>query len=914
MSKQPPIKPSAIPRFYTLFVTLLFTSLFLFGYNYFDIWLMEKKYAISSVTAKMRLQIGDYRYHANHIFEQSNTLPVSSQNSASLIKLRPDAYWLENRNQSVDAIIFGQFNDSSVQLAQQLSNYLGILWGSRNEYLSMYYLNGKDNNLLLVTNHSVLKPEIKLKESYLTRTPDIRRSEMLDQSITLEEKESISPINVLRSENLYFYTYKAAFNTVGQLTTVIAFDLPINNLLPVDMSPANFRLQATNLHDFDNSNNVDVSLNGFWLEFSQPLKMMPYKLVYQVPLKTLIADLLFRNVWLLLSILLFFLFSLSGIFYIRRRYIAPNASMGHELKIKNALNKDIIANIPVGLLVYDFESNQMVIYNKIAEKLIPHLDLNKVKTVAQQHHGVIQTSIDEAIYEVKMYNNDLLPETYLFLLQDKDQEVMINKRLQLAHREYDKSIQARRSMLSNINNEIKIPIKGMNDIAVQLKQLSQDENELKLLDKLLAKSEYITEWVDNISLLNGLELGDWQPVNEVFSLSSRLENILKASLATLNAKGLRVYYHFNIPHESLFIGDGYALSKIVTLLFNYAMTTTSYGKISLTVNSSGKYDNHIQIELVDSGSGLSEKDLMSLNYPFLNQSAEDKYSTNSGMTFYLCNQLCKRMDGSLEIKSKLSLGTHYVINLPLVQHDEENSETPRLLEGVTALIDINNPEISKIIHTYLDDYGATYFVKGKENVTEECDIILTDKRYKEKKSTILLVGSLAGFERVKPGLIKCNYNFVDSVINAISLLIEENFSLDESRETPEFTQLTYDLSDNTNAVENIDLFASGDSNIWNIIKNCQIQLANSDYRELFIETVPMDITKLYTDIEQYDLVSLSQTVHRLKGVFAMLELKFLRSSCEALEKHIADNNEVEIKNSISLIDSFVTKLLQQGNQ
>ncbi|MBC8950985.1 MULTISPECIES: phosphotransferase RcsD [Xenorhabdus] len=913
MYKQPPIKPSAIPRFYALFVTLLFTSLFLFGYNYFDIWLMEKKYAISSVTAKMRLQIKDYRYHASHIFEQSNTLPISSQENTPLFKLRPDVYWLENRYQSVDAIIFGQYNDSSVQLAQYLSSYLDILWGPHNEYLSMYYLNGQDNNLLLITTYPILKPEIRFKESYLTLNPETKRTEMLDQSSTLEEKESISSINVLRSENIYFYTYKAAFNATGQLTTIIAFDLPINNLLPVDMSPANFRLNTLNLHEPETSDKVEVSLSGFWLEFSQPLDVVPYKLIYQVPLKALIVDLLLRNVWLLLSILLFFLFSLSGLFYIRRRYIAPNASMDHELKIKDALNRDIISNIPIGVVVYDFESNQIMIINKVAEQLMPHLDLNKVMAMAQQHHGVIQASIDEAVYEVKIYNNGLLPETYLFLLQDKDQEFMASKRLQFAHREYDKSIQSRRSMLSNINNEIKNPINNINDIANQLQLLSQDENEQKLLDKLLDKSKYITEWLENISLLNELELGDWQPDNEIFSLSSRLEDILKVSLPILNAKGLRVYYHFNISRESLFIGDEVALSKIVTLLFNYAITTTSYGKISLVVNSSGKYDNHIQIELMDSGTGLSERDLTSLNYPFLNQSVEDKYSTHSDMTFYLCNQLSKRMGGSLDIKSKLGLGTHYVINLLLSQHDE-NSETPQLLEGITVLIDIHNPEISKIVHTYLNNYGAVYFDKRKEGITEEYDIILTDRQYKEEKQykqekpTILLVGSLAGFKQLKPGMVQCNYNLADDVINAISFLIEENFSLDGSREIYDISKPAGDL------IKYIDLIDNVDSSIGNILRSYQTQLANSDYRKLFIETVPMDITRLYIDIERHDLISLSQTVHRLKGAFAMLDLKFLRSSCEALEKHIADNNEVEIKNSISLIDSFITKLLQQGNQ
>ncbi|WP_426576949.1 phosphotransferase RcsD [Xenorhabdus stockiae] len=897
MYKQAPIKPSAIPRFYALFIILLFTSLFLFGYNYFDSWLMEKKYAVSSVTAKMRLQIKDYRYHAGRIFEQSNSQSLSSLGTVPTLGVGPNIYWLENNSKNIDAIIFGSYNDSSVQLAQKLSHYLEILWGSRNEYESMYYLNGKDNNLLLVTTHPILKPEIRFKESYLTLTSDFKRSEMLAQSIALDERESISSINSLRGENIYFYTYKAAFNSPGQLTTVIAFDLPINNLLPVDMSAANFRLNSNNEYDLDKTSKVDVSLNGFWLEFSQPLNIVPYKLIYQIPLKALVVDLLLRNIWLLLSILLFLLLSFSGLFYIRRRYITPNASMDQELKIKNSLENDIVSNIPIGLLIYDFSSNQLISSNKIAEKLLPYLDLDKVKIMAEQHHGVIQTSIEDAVYEVKMYSSNLLPETYLFLFQGRDQEVMINKRLQLAQREYEKSVYARRSMLLNINNELKEPIQELNDLVIQLKEKSQDEDIQYSLDRLLLKSEYITDWVENISLLNGLESDDWKPTNEIFSLSSQLENILKIFLPTLNAKNLKAYYHFNIPHESIFNGDGQAISKIVSLLLNYAITTTSYGKISLNVSTSGKYNSQIQIELIDSGSGLSEKDLNSLNYPFLHKLAEDKYYTNSGLAFYLCNQLCKKMGGNLQINSKLGLGTHYVVSLPLSQQDED-IEIPQLLEGVIVLVDISNPEIKKIIHNHLDNYGATYFEKSTESVTEEYDIILTDKQNKTKKPTILLVGNLVGFKQMQAGLVQCNYNFVGDVINAISLLIEENFSLIESDE------IASDLKPESDFVQNVD------SNICNTLKSYHTQLVDSNYGKLFIETVPMDVTKLYTDMERYDLISLSQTAHRLKGAFAMLDFKLLKTLCEALEQHIADNNEVEIKSSISRIDSFVTKLLQ----
>ncbi|NHB61273.1 phosphotransferase RcsD [Photorhabdus sp. RW14-46] len=894
-NKQFSINSSTINRYYGLFIILLFVSLFLYSYNYFNAWLMGKKYALNSVATKVVLQIEDYRYHANSIFKQANSASFKPPELVTPMKLRPDVYWLENRYQTIDTIIFGHHSTASVELAQRLSNYMEILWGTRNEYNSMYYLNGKDNNLFLITTHSILKPELRFKESYLTLTAESKRSEMLMQSTALDERENISSIHKLNGENIYFYTYRATFNSPGQLATVIAFDLPICHLLPMDMAAANFSLLSDDEQPPNEINKVNISQNGFWLEFSQSLKGTQYKLLYRISLKDLLIDLLYRNIWLLLADSVFIILSLGGLIYIRRKYIAPNALMSHELQVKDALSHDIISNIPIGLLIYDFSVNQIIMCNNIADHLLPNVDLNKIKMMAKQHHGVIQTSIEDSVYEINMYNLRLLPETYLFLLQDKDQEALISRRLQLAHLEHDKSVQARRFMLTNIRSELKQPIKELDHLAYQLKQILIEENSVRIVDNLLTKSEYISDWIENISLLNELESGEWQAKNESFSLSVILEDIIKKVFPKMNNKGLNYYYHCNINPESLFIGDSTAISKIVLMLVNYAITLTSYGKISLIVNYSQEYKEHIQIDIIDTGAGLNSTDLTNLNYPFLSKATGDKYQSNSGLTFYLCNQLCRKLNGHFTINSKPNLGTHYAISLPLIIGQDQ---CPPLLEDITALLDISNTKIRKIVQNHLHHYGAVYFDKKPENMNREYDIMLTDKPYDSAKSAILLVDNLAGFEQIKPDYIRCNYNLGEAVINAISLLIERSFSFNEFTANLEMSAFNDE---------------SSDYDFDNVINSYQKQLTDSDYRQLFVETVPIDINKLYTDIEQYDLISLSQTAHRLKGVFAMLDLELLKLSCETLEQHITDSNEIEIKNSISRLESFTKRLLQQGN-
>jgi two-component system sensor histidine kinase RcsD len=92
------------------------------------------------------------------------------------------------------------------------------------------------------------------------------------------------------------------------------------------------------------------------------------------------------------------------------------------------------------------------------------------------------------------------------------------------------------------------------------------------------------------------------------------------------------------------------------------------------------------------------------------------------------------------------------------------------------------------------------------------------------------------------------------------------------------------------------------------------QLFAPGYFQLFVDTVPDDVKRLYNEAAEGDMSSLAQTAHRLKGVFAMLNLTPGKQLCETLEQHITECDDSNIKNTTSDIDHYVNILLQQGNQ
>ncbi|MBQ0212852.1 phosphotransferase RcsD [Proteus vulgaris] len=895
------LKPNTLTRLYVLFLLFMVISLFLYAYSYFDTWLDSKKNAINNTTHKFALQVEDYRYHSNQLFQLSNKISDTAffpSLPLTPIKLRSDVFWLEGRDQTIDAIIFGKPNEQTFQLAQRFANSLEIIWGVRNDYSSLYYLNGKGNDLILITTHSVLKPEIRYKESYLTLTAENKRSELLMQSTALDEKESLSPIRKMSTENIYYYTYRIMFNVPGQLTSVVAFDLPINNFLPSELSPHYLRLLPTGQQSVYDKNSIEISTDGSSLIFSQPIAGIPYSLSYEYPLKLIIKEIAYKNIWLLISLLAFISVSVFGHIYIRNKYVFPYISMTRNLRIKEEMTNDIISNLPIGLLVYNFSSNHKIISNSHAEKLLPHIDLSKIRQMAIEHNGLIQTAINNEIYEIRTSNNSNIDNTSLFIFLNKDNEALINKKLQLAQQEYEKNTIARRKILSNMSLELMRPIKDINEMVYQFKELLPESTHQQLLNLLLEKTNYISEWIENITLINKLENQEWKIHKDEFELSTLVESILITASPFMIRKGLTLYFHNNIRPGLLLINDGPALSKIILSLINYAISTTNYGKITVNLNLvKNKDKEEILIDIIDSGSGLTPQDIANIKYPFLGQAMGDKYYSNSGIIFYLCHLLCNKIQGELTIKSQESIGSHFRIALPYQHIDTEERTFNVLLEGISAKLAIKNPEIEKIICRQLDKYGATYFDKNRENLYPEYDIILKDTPDDSPESpTILLMSSIVGFEKISKNLIKCNCNFGDPLIEAITYLIEENesFSLDTTEES---------ILDENNNLDNYEV----------ILNNYRKKLNGSDYKELFISTVPIDVEKLHLEATNKDFYSLAQTAHRLKGVFAMLDLEYLRESCEYLEHDIKNHNELEIKERITQLDKWIQQLLQQGN-
>lgn len=874
--------PGSITRFFLLLIVVLLVMMGVMVQSAVNTWLKDKSYQIVNITHAIHKRVDTWRYVTWQIYD--NIAATASSPGAEGLqetRLKQDVYYLEKPRRKTEALIFGSHDSSTLEMTQRISTYLDTLWGAENVPWSMYYLNGQDNSLILISTLPLKDLTSGFKESTIGNIVDSRRAEMLQQANALDERESFSSLRRLAWQNGHYFTLRTTFNQPGHLATVVAFDLPINDLIPPGMPLDSFHLvpDATSttehLNEKESPDSVSINFNNSKIEVSSALNSTDMRLVWQVPFGSLLLDTLqsiLLPLLLNIALLALALFGYTTFRHLpaRSTEVVPNLAANNELRVLRAINEEIVSLLPLGLLVHDQEANRTVISNKIADHLLPHLNLQNITSMAEQHQGVIQATINNELYEIRLFRSQISSRTQIFIIRDQDREVLVNKKLKQAQRLYEKNQQARAAFMQNIGSALKDPAKTL---AANAAALNSPDSQ-----KLANQADVLVRMVDEIQLANLLESDAWKSESTLFSVQSLIDDVVPEVLPAIKRKGLQLLIKNHLSAHDERRGDRDALRRILLLLIQYAVTTTQIGKITLEVDQDESETERLTFRILDTGQGVTLNEVDNLHFPFINDTQGDRYSKANPLTFWLCDQLARKLGGHLNIKAREELGTRYIVHVKMPLHDQHAESEERLLDDVCIMVDVTSNDVRSIVLRQLENWGATCITPDERLNSQEYDLFLTDNPSNLTASGLLLSDDESGVRKIGPGQLRVNFNMSNAMQEAVLELIEEQLAQEEIQELP------------LGGDENAELHASG-------------------YYALFVDTVPDDVKRLYTEAATSDFAALAQTAHRLKGVFAMLNLVPGKQLCEALEHLIQEKDAPGIEKYISDIDDYVKSLL-----
>lgn len=206
------------------------------------------------------------------------------------------------------------------------------------------------------------------------------------------------------------------------------------------------------------------------------------------------------------------------------------------------------------------------------------------------------------------------------------------------------------------------------------------------------------------------DLLDWSKMEDgLYELQYKwfgINNVLMEAFGAFKATALDKNIDLNIDIidsenicNSDVKGDPINLIKIINNIVSNAIKFTNKGTISVICNFEKNTNNELTliITIQDSGIGIDEKDLSSIFEPFLqgSQQLNSSEERGSGLGLSIVKEIVGIMGGTIEIESKLKLGTIVTVEIPYKYKIQNQQEKIKILPSIPSGNIAN--EIDKIL-------------------------------------------------------------------------------------------------------------------------------------------------------------------------------------------------------------------------
>lgn len=392
----------------------------------------------------------------------------------------------------------------------------------------------------------------------------------------------------------------------------------------------------------------------------------------------------------------------------------------------------------------------------ILNKAIYSLDENLVNDIIRKHSnpGTKPLSLVRMFYEypILVWMFIAIIVTFATLLIVYILRRKYHKKLLAEIEAKEKANQARSEFLSRMSHDIRTPINGViGMIEIAKKHIDNTTRVEECLNKMNISARHLQNLVNDVLDMSALEKKDRQKHIGPFDIRQQLEFCVDIINSRIGNRQLNFEYDYeNIKHPYL-IGEELHLNEIIiNILGNSVKYTKDGGTIKFLVEENaaendGKAAFCFVIE--DTGIGMSEEFIEKLCEPFTQETSSSRTEyQGTGLGMAIVKGLLDQMRGTLEVESKLGVGSKFTVHLAFeidnAPKEEQTAsskeqETDYDLSGMKVLV-VDDVDLNlEIVQSILEDEGVTVVTatNGQEAVEafkasepESLHLILMDIR------------------------------------------------------------------------------------------------------------------------------------------------------------------------------------------
>jgi len=503
----------------------------------------------------------------------------------------------------------------------------------------------------------------------------------------------------------------------------------------------------------------------------------------------------------------------------------------------------------------------------------------------------------------------------------KNAEIAMNEALKQA----ENANKLKSEFLANISHEIRTPMNAIIGFSSILKKRIADTQSLYYADKIESNSRKLLLLISDIIELSKIETGQFELKMEAFNLESLLTELPLIFAEKLKNKSVLFQIDIDKDLPKYLLIDAERLRQIFMKLIGNAFKFTTEGSVKIAVkieniqNVNPQTAINLKLEIEDTGIGIDEKDLPHLFHTFrqLNGESTRKYG-GSGLGLAITKRQVELMNGSIQIESKLGVGSKFtvVFNEVSVLSNKSKAEFNENLNQIKKKIKILNVEDiqynRELISMFLDSQNIEILeAQSAEEAfellkTEIPDIILMD---------IQLPG-INGYELAK--ILRASEKWKNIPIIAVTANTNYIETVTYKYIFNEYIPKPIDDNLLINAIlKHINPFAKSDENNENIEKiNCinelkRYKIEHKEFSNQLKDTLHFDLLPRFKELQEILSVDkLKLFAFKMNEISVIHKINIFSKYAETLNESITnfDLNKInELLNSFVEIKKIITE-------
>lgn len=238
-------------------------------------------------------------------------------------------------------------------------------------------------------------------------------------------------------------------------------------------------------------------------------------------------------------------------------------------------------------------------------------------------------------------------------------------REQSARAEAEAANQIKNEFLATLSHELRTPLNAMLGWTQLLSRRKFDETTTSVaLETINRNTKSLAQLIEDILDVSQIIRGKLRLDTSAVELTSIVEASIDNVLSAAQAKEIQIECEFD-PSVGVIMGDANRLQQVVwNLLANAVKFTPKEGRVTVQLK---RLDSHVQIQVSDTGGGISSE---FLPYVFQRFRQADSSTTRShgglGLGLAIVRHLVELHGGTVHAESPgIGLGATFIVNLPM---------------------------------------------------------------------------------------------------------------------------------------------------------------------------------------------------------------------------------------------------------